>query len=66
MLIYFQLYKFCRLTFLLFLLENIRYYSIAPHWYWIISIVLRRGYELPQSDQYIISILQEYYIEESE
>ena len=46
--------------------ENVRYYSIAPHWYWIISVVMRRGYELSQSDQHIVSLLREYYIEESE
>ena len=47
--------------------ENICYYSITPHWYWIISVVMRRGYELSQSDQHIVSLLREYYyIEESE
>ena len=46
--------------------DNIRYLSIAPHWYWDISIVIRRGYELSQSDQYMVSLLKRYYIEENE
>ncbi|MBQ2616944.1 MAG: LysR family transcriptional regulator [Synergistaceae bacterium] len=41
--------------------DNIKYFSIAPHWYWDISIVVRRGYELSQSDQYLASLLREYY-----
>ena len=41
--------------------DNIKYFSIAPHWYWDISVVIRRGYELSQSDQYIVSLLREYY-----
>ena len=40
---------------------KIKYISIAPHWYWEISIVMRRGYELSQADQYMIQLLQEYY-----
>ena len=41
--------------------KTIKYFSIAPHWYWDISIVMRRGYELRQADQYMIMLLKNYY-----
>lgn len=41
--------------------DNIKYFSVAPRWYWDISIVMRRGYELSQADQYMVSLLKEYY-----
>ncbi len=41
--------------------DNIQYFSIAPHWYWNISIVKRRSYTLSQSDQFLINLLKKHY-----
>lgn len=41
--------------------KNVRYLAIKPHWHWNISIVIRRGYELSKSDEYLIQLLKEYY-----
>lgn len=40
---------------------SIKYFSIAPKWYWDISIVMRRGYELSQADKYVVELLEKYY-----
>ncbi|MEE0955395.1 MAG: LysR family transcriptional regulator [Eubacterium sp.] len=40
---------------------NITYCSVNPHWYWNISIITRRDYVLNQSDQYLLSLIRNYY-----
>ena len=44
---------------------KIMYFSISPGWYWNISVVIRRGYELNKADQYLINLLQKYYEEQA-
>ncbi len=46
--------------------KNIQYCSIAPHWYWNISVVMRRNYELSKADMYLIDLLKQYYEESHE
>lgn len=40
---------------------RIQYFRIQPGWFWKVSMVLRRDYELSQSDLHLISLLQNYY-----
>ena len=42
---------------------NITYCSVSPHWHWNISIITRRDYTLTQSDQYLLSLIKNYYNE---
>ena len=42
---------------------DICYYSVAPGWYWDISIVMRRDYELSLANRHLICLIQKYFVD---
>lgn len=41
--------------------RDICYFSVKPHWYWDISVIRRRDYDLSPADKYLVELLKNYY-----